>query len=134
MRLRGYSLFFPVYFPLAFLVRVCYGYNGEWLMEREQLIATWTCFMISAARKAFGLDRVEFIALARKYHVISFLIDNYELLHYYNNDYVVKDVMRYISEQGGEIVVIFSGCCHETAKGIGQPFIQASQTSRTSWL
>jgi hypothetical protein len=72
-------------------------------MVYEQLVATWISFMSTAIRKAHGLSRDQFTALAQKYRLISFLADNYELLHYYDNNYIVNDVMRYISEQGGSL-------------------------------
>jgi hypothetical protein len=72
-------------------------------MTREQLVATWISFMCSAIKKTYGLSRDQFIALIQKYRVIPFLADNYELLHYYNNSYVVNDVKRYIEEQGGTL-------------------------------
>jgi hypothetical protein len=72
-------------------------------MGHEQLVATWITFMSTAIRKARGLTRSQFLALAQKYRLISFLADNYELLHYYSNSYVINDVRRYISEQGGNV-------------------------------
>jgi hypothetical protein len=72
-------------------------------MGHEQLVATWIAFMSTAIRKARGLTRGQFLTLAQKYRLIPFLADNYELLHYYGNSYVINDVMRYISEQGGNV-------------------------------
>jgi hypothetical protein len=72
-------------------------------MGYEQLVATWITFTSTAIRKANGLTRDQFLALAQKYHLISFLADNYELLHYYSNSYSIKDVIQYISEQGGNV-------------------------------
>jgi hypothetical protein len=72
-------------------------------MKYEQVLATWISFMSTAIRKSYGLSREQFTALAQKYRLIYFLADNYELLHYYDNTYIVNDVMRYISEQGGSL-------------------------------
>jgi hypothetical protein len=72
-------------------------------MSYEQLVATWISFMSTAVRKACGLSRSQFAALAQKYHLITFLADNYELLQYYDNTYIVNDVIRYIYERGGTI-------------------------------
>jgi hypothetical protein len=72
-------------------------------MTYEQLIATWISFMCTAIRKSCGLSGGQFAALARKYRIIYFLTDNYELLHYYDNSYVVDDVKRYVAEQGGTL-------------------------------
>jgi hypothetical protein len=69
-------------------------------MPRDQLLATWISFMGTAFRKACGLSRSQFTALCQKYHLIPFLADNYELLHYYDNAYVVGDIMYYLREQG----------------------------------
>jgi predicted RNA-binding protein associated with RNAse of E/G family len=54
-------------------------------------------------QKNCGLSGDQFMALARKYRIIYFLTDNYDLLHYYDNSYVVDDVKRYIAEQGGTL-------------------------------
>jgi hypothetical protein len=72
-------------------------------MEHEQLVATWISFICTAIRKAYSLSRTQFIAVAQKYRLISFLADNYELLHYYDNSYIINDVVSYISEQGGNL-------------------------------
>ena len=72
-------------------------------MEQEQLIATWISLMTTAVRNACGLSRKQFVALAHKYKIISFLFNNYELLHYYDNGYIVDDVIRYVGEQGGTV-------------------------------
>jgi hypothetical protein len=72
-------------------------------MAYEQLVATWISFICTAIKKNCGLSGNQFIALAKKYRVISFLADNYELLHYYGNNYVIEDVKRYVQEQGGTL-------------------------------
>jgi hypothetical protein len=72
-------------------------------MAYEQLVATWISFMCTAIKKSCGLSGKQFITLAQKYRVIPFLVDNYELLHYYDNRYVVDDVKRYVEEQGGTL-------------------------------
>lgn len=71
------------------------------VMGIGQQTATWTFMMLTAIRKRFGLSRDGFIPIAEKYGLIGFLMDQYELLHYYDNDYIVDDVVRYIEEQGG---------------------------------
>jgi hypothetical protein len=67
----------------------------------RQRIATWAFFMMTAFRNTCGLSHGRFLHIARKYKLVPFLLDNYELLHYYDNDYVVNDVKKYIVEQGG---------------------------------
>jgi len=70
-------------------------------MGKDQHIATWAFMIVTALCRHLDLPRSAFVPLAQKYNVIGFLFDQYELLHYYDNSYVVDDVMRYIEEQGG---------------------------------
>jgi hypothetical protein len=77
--------------------------KGEQPMTHEQLVATWISFICTAIKKSRGLSGNQFIKLAQKYRLISFLADNYELLHYYDNSYVIDDVKRYVEEQGGTL-------------------------------
>jgi hypothetical protein len=72
-------------------------------MSKEQQIAIWMSMMMTATMKRFGLSRSEFVPIAIKYGIISFLINQYELFHYYDKDYIVDDVVKHISEQGGEL-------------------------------
>ena len=58
--------------------------------------------MMTAVRKRFGLSRAAFVPIAMKYGITTFLIDQYELLHYYDNDYIVDDILNHITEQGGD--------------------------------
>jgi hypothetical protein len=76
-------------------------------MGNEQQTATWMFMILTAIRKKSGLSRSDFLPVAKKYGVIGFLIDQYELLHYYDNDYIVEDVLRYIEEQGGNCRELF---------------------------
>jgi hypothetical protein len=54
-------------------------------------------------RRRLGLTWDEFDAVQRKYSLSGFLFTQYELLHYYDNDYIIDDMLRYIREQGGDI-------------------------------
>jgi hypothetical protein len=72
-------------------------------MGREQQIAIWMNMMMTAVRKRFGLSRAEFVPITMKYGLVTFLIDQYELLHYYDNEYIVDDVVKYVAEQGGDL-------------------------------
>ena len=67
-------------------------------MAQNQIIATWVSFIIVAFRKANGLDISQFVTLDTRYKLIRFLIKNYELLHYYDNDYVVNDMVMFMAE------------------------------------
>jgi hypothetical protein len=48
------------------------------------------------------MDWDQFNELVERYGLIAFLFRNYELLHYYDNDYMVNDTLRYIRQQGGD--------------------------------
>jgi len=72
-------------------------------MGKEQQIAIWMKMMMSAVRRRYGLSRAEFVPITFRYGLIAFLIEQYELLHYYDNDYVVDDIVKYIEEQGGDL-------------------------------
>ena len=71
-------------------------------MVKEQQIATWLFMMLTALRKQLLLSQSEFLAVVRDYQLVRFLINQYELLHYYDNDYVVIDLLKHIDEQGGD--------------------------------
>jgi hypothetical protein len=71
-------------------------------MSKEQQKTVWVFFMMAALQKRLGIALSELIRLEKRYHLISFLMDHYELLHYYDNDYIVDDMEKYIGEQGGD--------------------------------
>ena len=103
MSVKHLLLALPSERKLVFVWRA--GYNEN--MEKEQQTATWIFMLISAMRKRFGLSLQEFLPFAKKYDIVRFLAKNYELLHYYDNDYVVDDVLRHIEEQGGDRNEVF---------------------------
>lgn len=72
-------------------------------MSKEQTIAVWTNFVIASLKKKYNLSHSAFLQIMKKYKLIHFLVSNYELLHYYDSDYVVADTAKYIFEQGGKI-------------------------------
>ncbi|MDR0846323.1 MAG: DUF3791 domain-containing protein [Lactobacillales bacterium] len=72
-------------------------------MSKEQVIATWVAFMISATAKRYQLSNEGVTELVKEYDLLAFLIDNYEYLHYYDNDFITEDVMKYIAERGGSL-------------------------------
>jgi len=74
-------------------------------MSRNQIIATWTAFVLTAMQNKYGLFGDVFAGIIKKYKIIPFLINNYELLCYYDNDYVTDDLAKYIAEQGGSLDV-----------------------------
>lgn len=45
----------------------------------------------------------EFDEVQSSYSLSAFLLKQYDLLHYYDNDYILDDTLRYIQEQGGDI-------------------------------
>ena len=59
--------------------------------------------MLTAFRKRFDLTQAFFLTIVKKYRIIHFLSEQYELLHYYNNDYIINDIVKYIEEQGGNM-------------------------------
>ena len=91
---------------LSALVFIRYaGYNEN--MGKEQQIVTWIFMMLTAMKKRFDLSLPELISVTKEYGVVRFLADQYELLHYYDNDYIVDDVLRHIEEQGGDPNEVF---------------------------
>jgi hypothetical protein len=74
-------------------------------MGKKQQIVTWVLMMLTAVRQRFGYSRLDFVSVAETYQLIPFLIEHYELLHYYDNDYVADSVIHYAAEQGGDLRV-----------------------------
>jgi hypothetical protein len=72
-------------------------------MSTPQITATWMFYMLSLIKKRLGLTWEQFDRIQKRYVISSFLLEQYELLHYYDNDYIVDDTLRYITEQGGDI-------------------------------
>ena len=70
-------------------------------MGKGQQTATWVFMMLTFLRKRNGLTLKNFIPITKKYGLVRFLTEQYELLHYYDNDYIIEDIIRYIEEQGG---------------------------------
>jgi hypothetical protein len=69
----------------------------------EQKTATWVFHTISVLRRALHMDWGQFNGLVERYGLIAFLFKNCELLHYYDNDYIVNDTLRHIRQQGGDL-------------------------------
>ncbi|GHV15646.1 hypothetical protein AGMMS49938_14400 [Fibrobacterales bacterium] len=69
-------------------------------MSKNQSIATWAAFVLSKFRKKYKLSESDFAKAINEYKAVSFLIGNYELLHYYDFDFAVDDLGKYIAEQG----------------------------------
>jgi hypothetical protein len=76
-------------------------------MGKEQQKTTWLFMILAEIRKRMGLRNGEFVSFAENHQLFAFLWDQYELLHYYDNDYVVEDTIRYINENGGEVNAIY---------------------------
>ena len=72
-------------------------------MGKEQQMATWVFVMLTSMRKRFNLTQKDIVDIVKKHGIIRFMIDQYELLHYYDNEYIINDVMRYIEEKGGGV-------------------------------
>jgi len=71
-------------------------------MGIEQQTATWMFMMLTALRKRLDLSQADFLPIVRKYGLVKFLMEQYEILHYYDNDYITGDILNYIEEQGGD--------------------------------
>jgi hypothetical protein len=69
----------------------------------EQQTTMWVFHTMSLLRKALGMDWEQFNGLVEQYGLITFLFKNHELLHYYDNGYIVDDTLRYIRQQGGDL-------------------------------
>lgn len=72
-------------------------------MGKEQQKTTWIFMILTATRKRLGLTYANFVPIVVQNGVIPFLWEQYELLHYYDNDYIINDTIRYIEEKGGDI-------------------------------
>jgi len=70
-------------------------------VSAEQQTSMWVAMALSLVRKSLGYSRQEFSRFAVEHGLIPFLYDNYELLHYYGNDSIVADAMRYLREDRG---------------------------------
>jgi hypothetical protein len=69
-------------------------------MGADQAKATWVFMMLSALSKELKLSPTAFVGLTRDHDLIGFLFANYDLLHFYDNDYVVADALRHIRTSG----------------------------------
>jgi hypothetical protein len=72
-------------------------------MSAAQVTVTWMFYMLSLLRRRLGLTWEDFDTVQTKYGLSAFLLKQYDLLHYYDNDYIVEDTLRHITEQGGDI-------------------------------
>ena len=77
------------------------------IMRKDQQISTWIFMMLTILRKQYGLPFFDFLSIIKEYKLVYFLTEQYELLHYYDNDYIVSDIIKYIEEQGGNIDELF---------------------------
>jgi len=59
--------------------------------------------ILTILRKQYSLSLMDFLSIAKKYRLVYFLAEQYELLHYYDNEYIINDIIKYIEEQGGSI-------------------------------
>ena len=69
----------------------------------NQQKATWIFIMLTALRKQLGLSHASLAPLVKEYEVIPFLWDQYELLHYYDNEYIINYTLKHIEEKGGNL-------------------------------
>jgi hypothetical protein len=81
----------------------CRKLKGIDEVSAVQVTVTWMFYMLTLLRKRLGLTWDEFDAVQREYHLSAFLLKQYDLLHYYDNDYIVDNTFIHIKEQGGDI-------------------------------
>lgn len=72
-------------------------------MSKSQVTITWMFYMLLLFRRRLCLTWDELDILQQNYKLSDFLLAQYELLHYYDNDYIIEDILRYIRDQGGDI-------------------------------
>lgn len=73
------------------------------MINMEQRIATWVSMAKSVFCGAYGLSHQQFLDLDERFGLLRYLFSNYELLHYYGNEAIAEDIVRYIKEQGGAV-------------------------------
>jgi hypothetical protein len=72
-------------------------------MPRNQTIATWLAFVCTALCRNYALSQEGLARLIDKYGIIHFLLENYELLHYYSDAAVASEVADFVAQQGGAL-------------------------------
>jgi hypothetical protein len=72
-------------------------------MPQNQTIATWLAFVCTALCHKYALPQEGLARLIDKYGIIHFLLENYELLHYYSDATVVGEVADFVTQQGGTL-------------------------------
>ena len=59
--------------------------------------------ILTALRTRYGMTQTIFLSIVKRYKIVHFLTEQYELLHYYDNDYIIDDIVNHIEEQGSSI-------------------------------
>ncbi|MDR0858903.1 MAG: DUF3791 domain-containing protein [Oscillospiraceae bacterium] len=76
-------------------------------MGTTQTTVSWVFYMLTLLKKQFAISWEEFDKLQNRYKLSAFLLKHYELLHYYDNEYIIDDTLSYIKEQGGDISALY---------------------------
>jgi hypothetical protein len=71
-------------------------------MGIEQQTVTWIFMMLTLMKKRLGLSQADFISTVKNCDVLNYLLDQYELLHYYDNDYIIESIVEHIKNHCGE--------------------------------
>jgi hypothetical protein len=72
-------------------------------MSTAQTTATWVFYMLLLLRRRLGIAWDDFDEIQKRYDLSEFLFEQYELLHYYDNDYIINDILRCIKDKGGDV-------------------------------
>jgi hypothetical protein len=70
--------------------------------DTTQITVTWVFYMLSLLRRQLDLSWEDFDKVQNRYKLFVFLLNQYELLHYYDNEYIIKDTLKFIREQDGD--------------------------------
>jgi len=72
-------------------------------MDKDQQIATWVVTAKGTFCDVYQISHEDFLQMNRKYSLLHYLFDNYELLHYFADQAIAEDMAEYIRRQGGNI-------------------------------
>ncbi|MDR1016189.1 MAG: DUF3791 domain-containing protein [Coriobacteriales bacterium] len=67
-------------------------------MSPEQQMSLWVFMVLDAYARQHRFSARQAADFAVENHIPGFLLGNYELLHYYGDDYVVQDIDRWLAE------------------------------------
>jgi hypothetical protein len=68
-------------------------------VSEQQATATWVFFMLGAARARLGMTSQAFARFALERGMMAYLFEHHDLLHYYDNEYVVDDLLAHLGPE-----------------------------------